>query len=72
VGIFGVVLIAVHLAAANKAKKPKAPEPVTCGAIGLGNPTPDMVQIDKAMLTDILRAYGADRYFELPLPRTRQ
>jgi hypothetical protein len=73
IGVGATLLFAMWLAA--RPKSDKAPDNVnsfsaTSVTMG-GNQTPPEVQIDKQMLTKILKAYGADKYFELPDQNTR-
>ena len=59
-GVFGMVIIALHLAAANKSK-PKTKEPV-CNVIGLGNGS--VADEDRTRINAILKAIDQATLYE--------
>jgi hypothetical protein len=63
-GVFGVLLIAVHLANANKkAHKPPQNE---CNVASLGDVSVE--QIDAQLLNSVLRGIAAHKLFEIEFP----
>jgi hypothetical protein len=66
VGAAVLILIALWLATRSTPAKTQANGISACSVTMGGNQTDAAVQCDKELLTKILRAYGADRYFELP------
>jgi hypothetical protein len=60
-GVFGMVIIALHLAAANK-PKPKAQEPV-CNVIGLGSGS--VAGEDRTRINEILKAIDRQTLTEI-------
>jgi hypothetical protein len=71
IGVAGMLLFAMYLGARKPAEiKPQHNGGVSTCSVSLGgNQTDEAVQCDKEMLTKILKAYGADKYFELPTTR---
>jgi hypothetical protein len=61
-GIFAIVLVALHLAASSKkAHKPPQNE---CNVASLGDPSVE--QIDAQLLNSVLRGIAAHKLFEIP------
>jgi hypothetical protein len=71
VGAALLILVALWLAARPKPEQETHQRGVSAVSVSMGgNQQPAEVQIDKQILTKILKAYGADKFFELP-PMTR-
>jgi hypothetical protein len=67
VGISAMILLAFYLAARPKTETTPQHNGISAVSVSLGgNQTTEAVQIDKEMLTKILRAHGADKLIELP------
>jgi hypothetical protein len=68
IGVAGMLLFAMYLGA-RKPQADKARDNVnsfSATSVSMGNQPTDAVQIDKELLTKILRAHVADKLIELP------
>ena len=64
-GVFGMVIIALHLAAANKPKKPAPESQINCASLG----DAAVEQIDAQLLNGVLRGIATNKLFEIPTTR---